>query len=247
MVEVRFFGNVITNKHRRLTLRLKKDGHVVGKQKITMKAGKRSLSLAEHIVSKFDGLKGNFTFTLKERIVPDVDRFQTTSLPIIIIYSHDRGFMKSALKSLTKSESAQSTQTILSRRKRASGDENNSKSGRLKKRNPWRIGKKNPEPCGVKDFKVDFNLIGWGPWIIHPKTFNARACFGQCPEPISSKYSPTNHAMLQALMRMKRPLSAPENCCVATKLRPLSMLYFEYDDIVVRHHEDMIVDECGCR
>ncbi|ESO89077.1 hypothetical protein LOTGIDRAFT_106360, partial [Lottia gigantea] len=94
---------------------------------------------------------------------------------------------------------------------------------------------------------VDFNSIGWGQWIIHPKKFNARFCYGECASPIDVKYKPTNHAMLQTLMRSKRKNSAPPACCVPTKLNPLSMLYYEFDEIVVRHHEEMIASECGCR
>ena len=103
------------------------------------------------------------------------------------------------------------------------------------------------EKCQMYDFEVDFDFIGWGQWIIHPKHFNSRFCYGECPSPVDTKYKPTNHAMLQTLMRQKRPRLAPPTCCVPIKLRPLSMLYFEYDEIVVRHHENMIADECGCR
>ena len=103
------------------------------------------------------------------------------------------------------------------------------------------------EKCQMYDFKVDFDFIGWGQWIIHPKNFNARFCYGECPSPVDSKYKPTNHAMLQTLMRQKKRRLAPPTCCVPIKLKPLSMLYFEYDEIVVRHHENMIADECGCR
>ncbi|RUS73254.1 hypothetical protein EGW08_018985 [Elysia chlorotica] len=103
------------------------------------------------------------------------------------------------------------------------------------------------ENCQVYDFHVDFTVIGWGEWIIHPKRFNSKFCFGQCPSPIEAKYHPTNHAMLQTLMRMKLPNVAPSPCCVPTKLKAVSMLYVEYDEIVVRSHEDMIVDQCGCR
>ena len=103
------------------------------------------------------------------------------------------------------------------------------------------------ENCKMYDFYVDFTVIGWGEWIIHPKRFNSKFCFGQCPSPIEAKYHPTNHAMLQTLMRMKLPNVAPSPCCVPTKLKAVSMLYVEYDEIVVRSHEDMVVDQCGCR
>ncbi|XP_069125673.1 nodal homolog [Argopecten irradians] len=104
--------------------------------------------------------------------------------------------------------------------------------------------------CQVKDFEVDFNTIGWGKWIVHPKHFNAKVCVGICPSPIKDSLSPSNHAMLQGMMRAntrgrKRKVSMP--CCVPTKLKPQSMLYYEGNELVVRHHNDMVVDECGCR
>lgn len=189
--------------------------------------------------------KGNVTIKMSMR-KSDSKKIQNIeqNLPIVVVYSSDQGFLKSAFKSMTPSSNSVSKNSDMNlsiRRKRAANPIR--KKSRKRRKNRWR----EDETCGIHNFKVDFDLIGWGPWIIHPKTYNARVCYGQCPSPISSEYSPTNHVMLQSLMRLKRPLSGPEPCCVPTKLRPLSMLYFEYDDIVVRHHEDMIVDECGCR
>lgn len=119
------------------------------------------------------------------------------------------------------------------------------KNNRGRKNRKW--SSKPNEKCQLFDFEVDFNVIGWGKWIMHPKKFNARFCSGVCPSPIDVQYKPTNHALLQTLMRIKRPQSAPLPCCVPIKLKPISMLYFEHDEIVVRHHDDMIASECGCR
>ncbi|CAF3995279.1 unnamed protein product, partial [Rotaria sp. Silwood2] len=33
-------------------------------------------------------------------------------------------------------------------------------------------------------------------WIIEPKRFNAGICRGDCPNPLSRLFYPTNHAML---------------------------------------------------
>ncbi|KAL3877790.1 hypothetical protein ACJMK2_035440 [Sinanodonta woodiana] len=187
-----------------------------------------------NLTIEFKGKRGNMT----QRTI--LRREASSPHPILVLYSESGDLLKSVYDSFTSNEVTSSNP----RHKRAS-------KRRLKKhkKSKWisnqtnGVGKK----CQIQDLFVDFNLIGWGPWIIHPKKFNAHVCFGTCPSPITYQYSPTNHAILQTLMRMKRPLSAPETCCVPTKLQPLSMLYFEYDEIVIRYHEDMIVTECGCR
>ncbi|XP_071108054.1 nodal homolog [Haliotis cracherodii] len=162
---------------------------------------------------------------------------------LIVFYLEDDEFLKNMYESYTAEERASKTSSdVMSRGKRASRGKNR----RHRKNRRWnKAGKR--EGCHVYDFDVDFNTIGWGQWIIHPKRFNSKVCYGSCPSPIDIRYKPTNHAMLQSLMRTKRSNSAPVPCCVPTKLKALSMLYFEYDEIVVRHHEDMIADECGCR
>ena len=254
MTELRFLGNKMSTRQRRLTLRLQKDRNTFIKQKIYFSSGKRTHSLTSRSTSLINRFKGNVTVKMSMR-KKDLDRIKDVeeSLPILVIYSTDQGYLKTAFKSINSNNHVESVEkksdlNVPSRRKRAvSSSKSSRKRTRRRKKDRWRENSSETEICKMHNFRVDFDLIGWGPWIIHPKTYNAKVCFGQCPSPIGSEYSPTNHVMLQSLMRMKRPLSGPAPCCVPTKLRPLSMLYFEYDDIVVRHHQDMIVDECGCR
>ena len=198
------------------------------------------------VIPLLDRFRGNITMELKathlkkighkNRVVPKD--------PIVVLYSTDKSFLGEINKLKSDLSSQRSKNLLRSRTKRTAQEH---KTGRKRRRNKWKQNKNGTELCKLHKFRVDFDLIGWGRWIVHPKKFNAKACFGQCPAPITHEYTPTNHAMLQTLMRMKRPLSAPEPCCVPTKLRPLSMLYFEYDDIVVRYHQDMVAAECGCR
>ena len=102
--------------------------------------------------------------------------------------------------------------------------------------------------CSRRKFYIDFKALGWSQWIIYPKRFNAYYCGGECPLPVDQYYEPTNHAVMQSLMKLRRPDSrVPAPCCVPGKLSPLSMLYFENEDIVVRHHEGMVVDRCSCK
>uniref|UniRef100_A0A673Y9S9 Nodal-related 2 n=1 Tax=Salmo trutta TaxID=8032 RepID=A0A673Y9S9_SALTR len=100
--------------------------------------------------------------------------------------------------------------------------------------------------CRRVDMHVDFNQIGWGSWIVFPKKYNAYRCEGICPSPLGEDLNPTNHAYMQSLLKHYHPERVPSVCCAPTKMSPLSMLYYENGEMLLRHHEDMVVDECGC-
>lgn len=53
--------------------------------------------------------------------------------------------------------------------------------------------------------------------------------------------------LLQSLLKHYHPDRVASPCCAPTKMSPLSMLYYENGEMLLRHHEDMIVDECGCQ
>ncbi|KAK1806241.1 hypothetical protein P4O66_000123 [Electrophorus voltai] len=100
--------------------------------------------------------------------------------------------------------------------------------------------------CRRVDMWVDFDQIGWNEWIVHPKRYNAFRCEGECPVPLDESFKPTNHAYMQSLLKLYHPERVTCPSCVPTRLSSLSMLYYEGDEMVLRHHEDMIVEECGC-
>uniref|UniRef100_A0A3P8RRX7 TGF-beta family profile domain-containing protein n=2 Tax=Amphiprion TaxID=80969 RepID=A0A3P8RRX7_AMPPE len=101
--------------------------------------------------------------------------------------------------------------------------------------------------CRKMDMWVDFEKLGWTEWIVFPKRYNAYRCQGSCPTPVDETFSPTNHAYMQSLLQLHHPSKAPCLSCVPTRLSPLSMLYYENGKMVMRHHENMLVEECGCQ
>ncbi|XP_008578389.1 PREDICTED: LOW QUALITY PROTEIN: embryonic growth/differentiation factor 1 [Galeopterus variegatus] len=89
-------------------------------------------------------------------------------------------------------------------------------------------------------------------WVIAPRGFLAKFCQGQCslPATLPGPGGPPalNHAVLRALMHAAAPSAASLPCCVPARLSPISVLFFDNsDNVVLRHYEDMVVDECGCR
>ncbi|MEQ2298797.1 hypothetical protein AMECASPLE_009053 [Ameca splendens] len=101
--------------------------------------------------------------------------------------------------------------------------------------------------CRKVDLHVDFHQIGWGSWIVFPKRYNAYRCEGSCPSPLGEGLNPTNHAYMQSLLKHYHPDRVVSPCCTPTKMSPMSMLYYENGEMLLRHHEDMIVVECGCQ
>ncbi|MBN3280901.1 NODAL protein, partial [Polyodon spathula] len=132
-------------------------------------------------------------------------------------------------------------------------DKRQKRHKRNRKQRNWPI-KSSPEHgsvsrkplCRRVDLHIDFNRIGWGSWIVFPKRYNAYRCEGECPAPVEEDFKPTNHAYMQSLLKHYHPDRVPSPCCVPTKMSSLSMLYHESGEVVLRHHEEMIVEECGC-
>ncbi|XP_066124977.1 embryonic growth/differentiation factor 1 [Saccopteryx bilineata] len=106
--------------------------------------------------------------------------------------------------------------------------------------------------CRARRLYVNFREVGWHRWVIAPRGFLANYCQGQCslPATLPRPDGPPalNHAVLRALMHSAVPGAAGLPCCVPVRLSPISVLFFDNsDNVVLRHYEDMVVDECGCR
>lgn len=102
--------------------------------------------------------------------------------------------------------------------------------------------------CKARRLYIDFKDVGWQDWIIAPQGYVANYCHGECPFPLSDSLNGTNHAILQTLVHSLDPRGTPQPCCVPIRLSPISMLYYDNNDnVVLRHYQDMVVDECGCR
>lgn len=102
--------------------------------------------------------------------------------------------------------------------------------------------------CKKRRLYIDFKDVGWQNWVIAPRGYMANYCHGECPYPLTEMLKGTNHAVLQTLVHSIEPDVTPLPCCAPTKLSPISMLYYDNNDnVVLRHYEDMVVDDCGCK
>ena len=80
--------------------------------------------------------------------------------------------------------------------------------------------------------------------FIYPQSFNAFQCIGRCSLTQRKKF--INHSLIKAIVNKKKGIKT-EACCAPIKMRPMSALFFdENDNIVKRNFENMIVEECGC-
>ncbi|XP_072775424.1 embryonic growth/differentiation factor 1 isoform X3 [Taeniopygia guttata] len=106
-----------------------------------------------------------------------------------------------------------------------------------------------PSPlCKPRRLYISFSDVGWENWIIAPQGYLANYCGGECPFPLAAELNSTNHAVLQTMVHSLDPQGTPQPCCVPVRLSPISILYYDNsDNVVLRHYEDMVVDECGCR
>ncbi|XP_051943958.1 inhibin beta A chain-like [Hippocampus zosterae] len=105
--------------------------------------------------------------------------------------------------------------------------------------------------CCKQQFYVSFQDIGWSDWIIAPSGYHANYCEGDCPNHMASvggsALSFHTAVINQYRMRGSGPFQNVKSCCVPTRLRAMSMLYFDDEQMIVKKDiRDMIVDQCGC-
>nr|AAG09784.1 Vg1 [Eleutherodactylus cystignathoides] len=102
--------------------------------------------------------------------------------------------------------------------------------------------------CKKRRLYIDFKAVGWQNWVIAPHGYFANYCHGECPYPLTMMLRGSNHAILQTLAHSFAPEDVPLPCCVPIKMAPISMLFYDNNDnVVLRHYDNMAVDECGCR
>ncbi|XP_077339717.1 inhibin beta B chain-like [Lithobates pipiens] len=107
----------------------------------------------------------------------------------------------------------------------------------------------NSNLCCRKDYYVEFKDIGWNDWIIKPEGYQINYCMGLCPMHVAGApgMAASFHTTVFNLIKANNIQTAVSSCCVPTKRRPLSMLYFDRNNNIVKTDiPDMIVDSCGC-
>ncbi|XP_060066054.1 bone morphogenetic protein 2-like [Ylistrum balloti] len=120
------------------------------------------------------------------------------------------------------------------------------KSKRRRPRNRKR--RRHKKYCRRKPLYVDFTAVGWTDWIFAPPGYQAYYCQGECEFPFSEHMNATNHAIVQDLVNSIDSKSVPKPCCVPTELSPISLLYVdEYEKVILKSYQDMVVEGCGCR
>ncbi|XP_063040754.1 bone morphogenetic protein 2 [Engraulis encrasicolus] len=107
--------------------------------------------------------------------------------------------------------------------------------------------KKHKANCKRHMLYVDFSDVGWNDWIVAPPGYHAFFCQGECPFPLADHLNSTNHAIVQTLVNSVNT-NIPRACCVPTDLSPISLLYLdEYEKVILKNYQDMVVEGCGCR
>ncbi|KAI7804339.1 bone morphogenetic protein 2 [Triplophysa rosa] len=120
-----------------------------------------------------------------------------------------------------------------------------SREKRLVRTNKQR--KKHKANCRRHSLYVDFSDVGWNDWIVAPPGYHAFYCQGECPFPLADHLNSTNHAIVQTLVNSVNN-NIPRACCVPTDLSPVSLLYLdEYERVILKNYQDMVVEGCGCR
>lgn len=113
-------------------------------------------------------------------------------------------------------------------------------------------GRRRQRGCCRRSLYVAFKDIGWSDWIIAPPGYQAHYCQGQCSlvgAAGAAGGAGSFHGAVLAHLRLRGsgPPGGMRSCCVPTRLRPLSLLYYDQEqNIIKRDVQDLVVEECGC-
>ena len=98
--------------------------------------------------------------------------------------------------------------------------------------------------CCLRELTINFREhLGWS-WIIAPRTVKTNYCQGLCP---AIWPSTTMSTSFLNRLRQTNPTSSPEPCCVAKKVKPLTILITVKGKLHLSRLQDVIVDSCDCR
>ncbi|XP_056425738.1 nodal homolog 3-A-like [Hyla sarda] len=164
----------------------------------------------------------------------------TTDQAIIVFFTKHKPFSKPETPSLLKKLSVDTMKMVAFRRHKRTKREN-----QLGNPSSLIVGAEFKPSCKKVDMVVDFKEIGWDKWVIYPKKYNAYRCEGTCHSPLKEASKTTNHDYIKNLIKLKDSERMECSSCVPLKMRPLSMMFHENRHLVVRHHDDMIIEECG--
>ncbi|XP_069815723.1 nodal homolog 3-A-like [Dendropsophus ebraccatus] len=171
----------------------------------------------------------------------DVSLPEITDQAIIVFFTKHNPFSKPNTPSLIRKLAMNTMKVGFRRHKRTKSE---SQVGNL--RSIYSAVEEQPKPsCRKVDMVVDFKEIGWDKWVIYPKKYNAYRCEGTCHSPLKETSKTTNHDYIKSLINLKDFETNECSLCVPIKMQPLSMMFHEDRHLVVRHHDDMIIEECG--
>ena len=177
--------------------------------------------------------------------------------PLLVTYTDDgRGPIKPSSPSRAKRSTRAKREGKRGRRrkgregqtKRNRGSRKRKRRKKKKKKGHRKTKKGDKSLCRRHPLYVDFSDVGWNDWIVAPDGYNAYYCQGNCNFPLAHHLNSTNHAIVQTLVNSVDPSAVPKACCVPTELSAISMLYLdEWDKVVLKNYQDMVVEACGCR
>jgi len=121
-----------------------------------------------------------------------------------------------------------------------------SSTDRTKRESPEMTVEQADKGCRREDLLVNSSVLGLPASFIRPESFNAYQCRGLCS--LTHGMAFTTHSLLEAFVNKEGNKTDGEGCCVPTKLRPLSFIYYVKEHEVFERYtfKDLIIEECGC-